>query len=612
MTNLQLEECSIESCKPCDIVYILKDHVKALIQIMSNELDEYFMQLITTKCLNTAVTMMYIYMGHEALQHTRFCDVPNVIQRYDNQVIAGSEYVKQRTIVAKSMQKSLLSCPKTNGRFLHYIMLTDCVMESSQNVGKLYFPGHVFVIEQVCNNGQSTYMIHQSYIQEYDLAGAIKRNNNSPLLSTSVVKSLLQEFDVFCSGRVWDKNAIKFWKQLTHVNVEAYEGYSTEKIAMCYQCVRVKSCTNIFIKLLKKHQIIIKDELGKDPSKKNVVYKETSSYANLETPFTYLELLKEIETMLSKIKNHLKINVRYELQLNSLNSLKKGGAHKLPLIFLVDIDGTLVGDVIPLICCWEIAKRNNTKMLNHVKNEIIFCLKRGIMRPNAGTFLKHISDTIPNAEFFIYTASDKNWANYLVPCLEQAAEFKFNRPIFSRPNCSNIGGEFRKSLKTILPSIVKSLNRKKIYPTLSVTDLYNNIVLIDNQRVICEDELQKWIVCPTYTFKHTLDPLKYMSEEILSENLIEIAKVLQLYNMFPRFNSDKAFSLSGFKQLYYDHLSKLASKNTPLNSKTGVDDYFIKLGSAIRSNNLKDLRKNVVIRINSSLQNAPTHQVVSR
>lgn len=639
MTNLQLQECSIETCKPCDIVYILKDHVKAIIQLMSNELDEYFMQLITTKCLNTAVTMMYIYMGHQALHHTRFCDVPNVIQRYDNHVIAGSGYVQQRTLLAKSVHKSLLTSPKANGRFLHYIMLTDCVMESLHTDAKLYFPGHVFVIEQICNNGNSMYMIHQSYIQEYDLAGAIKKNNNSPYLGANIIKKLLNDFKEFCSGKEWNQRSIKFWKQLTHVGVEPYEGYSTEKIALCYQCVQVKSCAKIFMKLLQKHLHIIKDELDEYPAKKNSIYKETSSYTNLEKPFTYLEIQNEIETMISKTRNNLRItsgvdsNKIHSKQMNTHNNdhnngqliekqiQKNGGSgsaikhtdvsDKLPFIFLIDIDGTLVGDVSPLICSWEITKRQNPKMIHHIKKEIVYCLKRGIARPHTSTFLKHVSQTIPNAEFFIYTASDKKWANYLIPCLEQAVDFKFNRPIFSRPNCSNVGGEFRKSLKSILPTIVKTLNRKKRYRSLSTTDLYNNIALIDNQRVICEEELQKWIVCPTYAFKYTLDPLKYIPEDVLSNNLIEIIKLLQLYSFFPRFNYEKTFSLAGFKQIYYENLVKLTSKNTSLDSKVGMDDYFIKLESVIRSHKWTDLRKSVVGRINSSLQNTSTSNSTS-
>lgn len=106
----------------CDIGYIIKDHVTALMQMLTVELKEYNMQLVTTKCLNTAVMMTYLLLGNKyALDVTRHCDVPNVVDRNIGKPI-------DRSFVIKSLRDDLLSKTDVQERALYYVMITDGAM----------------------------------------------------------------------------------------------------------------------------------------------------------------------------------------------------------------------------------------------------------------------------------------------------------------------------------------------------------------------------------------------------------------------------------------------------------------------------------------------------
>ena len=106
----------------CDIGYIIRDHVPALMQVLTNELREYNMELMTTKCLNTAVMMMYLMLGARALEYTRQCDVRAVRGR----VREGGEPAS--AAVARSLADEALSKPAAGTRELFYVMITDGCM----------------------------------------------------------------------------------------------------------------------------------------------------------------------------------------------------------------------------------------------------------------------------------------------------------------------------------------------------------------------------------------------------------------------------------------------------------------------------------------------------
>ena len=74
-----------------------------------------------------------------------------------------------------------------------------------------------------------------------------------------------------------------------------------------------------------------------------------------------------------------------------------------------------------------------------------------------------------NIEIFIYTASIKSWANFLIPKIEKLVNYKFNRPILSREGYVNINNYPQiKSIEVVKPIIYKKLNIKVSFNSIQL------------------------------------------------------------------------------------------------------------------------------------------------
>lgn len=268
-------ECSLNNCQ---VTNVIKEHVKAIIQIMTNELADYYMQMITTKCLNTAVTLMYIFFGKEALKFTKFCDVRTVNTR--REINEGDNF--NHSIVS-NLKKDVLS-KKHQQRRIYYIMLTDGKMKKNKT-DMIHFPGHVFLIDKFCS---SSFQIYQSYIWEYDLSQGVQHLNHDEM------KDMLDQLEIFLNKNIWTRECCKFWKKITNIDVTSYIGYNKHEISLCTRQITAKHCDTFLKKLLNRIKLsIIKENPQEIFGKK--------SYHKKETPLTNGEMLKEIDAMLNKL-----------------------------------------------------------------------------------------------------------------------------------------------------------------------------------------------------------------------------------------------------------------------------------------------------------------------
>lgn len=249
-----------------------------------------------------------------------------------------------------------------------------------------------------------------------------------------------------------------------------------------------------------------------------------------------------------------------------------------PLIVFLDLDGTLVGDVSPLICHWELTKRYNPKGLKYVKNDIITYLRYGFLRPSISSFLDTLSSK--NVEVFIYTAAEKGWVDFLVPCIEAIVPIKFNRPIFTRKDCTVINKDYKKSLMKVLPRVHKTIMKK--YEKVSYHSLFDKITLVDNNNVIMKEEIKKWIMCPTYSFRAEYDVLKSLSEEVILKHYVDVSKVLSAYGLYPQV---KPASYEEFKYTFFERLQSNTTNNKFMEKLN--DRYFKELDSLFTKINIQ-------------------------
>ena len=161
----------------------------------------------------------------------------------------------------------------------------------------------------------------------------------------------------------------------------------------------------------------------------------------------------------------------------------------------------------------------------------------------------------PNVEFFVYTASDDKWANYIVRVIEHVINTKFNRRIFSRSDCifNPQKGTFMKSINKLKPELLKLLKNK--YKLKSNFE-FKHIHLIDNNYVLNEEESLKLIKCPDYSATINIDTLRSVPLDIIQENLQEISTYLMGH-------SESNF-ITFYKKIYLRSLQ----------SKTHKDSYW--------------------------------------
>lgn len=175
-----------------------------------------------------------------------------------------------------------------------------------------------------------------------------------------------------------------------------------------------------------------------------------------------------------------------------------------PYIFVLDLDGTIIGDVR-----FQVAKHTLTQGFKKRgitvgggrKYPDAFHPDQKLIRPGFANFIKAMIATYPWVEFYIYTASEKGWALTEVPWIEKSCGIKFARPIFTRDDCVvTASGEYKKSLTKIMPRIWRNITKKsKLTPAERAYVFHNNTVIIDNTAVYIDNQ-ERLLQCPDYNY----------------------------------------------------------------------------------------------------------------
>lgn len=280
----------------CDLGFIVKDHLKCIFQLLTNELPEYNFRLQTTKCLNTAVMLMQFFLGKQGLQLARECDTRDVIQRHQS----GLE---NNEGIIRKLQRQLLSRTEKS-RTLYYILLSDGYFPNTAPKSDVYFPGHVFVLEKVWDEMQNDhhYYFYQSYINNYTLEGHIKYNKGLRI-DRARVTELVSDLEQVLMSSTWSPSNIKRWYDMTFINTEGFrDAQSRNKFFLCFR----KAKTDVCLTRLRVYLERIEKELDKlvstDATKIAVTYGNTELYDNDIIALSNGEMRMEVKALLSKIK----------------------------------------------------------------------------------------------------------------------------------------------------------------------------------------------------------------------------------------------------------------------------------------------------------------------
>ncbi len=108
------------------------------------------------------------------------------------------------------------------------------------------------------------------------------------------------------------------------------------------------------------------------------------------------------------------------------------------ITFILDLDGTIIGDCIYQCELYKIALilakiGIKIKILELLKD--YYTEKSKLIRPDFNHFYNTMKQYFPSCQFFIYTASEKKWAELEIKLIEKALGIKFNRPILTTNEC---------------------------------------------------------------------------------------------------------------------------------------------------------------------------------
>jgi hypothetical protein len=242
-------------------------------------------------------------------------------------------------------------------------------------------------------------------------------------------------------------------------------------------------------------------------------------------------------------------------------------------IFILDVDNTIIGDIKPQVNELNLIENLKLSQKKLYRQNLISDLKNGIIRPFFIDFINFCKENkIP---IFIFTASTKEWINYLLPIIEKIINYKFERPIFTRQHmikkplemiCNDL---IIKSINHIKPSIYKTLKKKYSY------DKSNTIIYMIDNRI--DNILEKKYVlhCKSYNF-------------LLPTNLIRSLTEEQKYiykNRISKYLYNKEFDYTHLMiKIYSEYLNDL--KLSIINNRIKNDNYWKLLTIMIKQKNI--------------------------
>lgn len=257
-----------------------------------------------------------------------------------------------------------------------------------------------------------------------------------------------------------------------------------------------------------------------------------------------------------------------------------------PILFILDLDNTIIGDISLNSIEWilineinkEIKKTNNKKIsYSKYKKNLENDLKTNLLRPYFIDFIKYIKQ-YENVELYIYTASDKKWAEFLIPIIENIIKYKFNRPIFNREHTQifkytknnkdlNNNLIIKKSINNIKPILFSNLKKK--YNNLQDALDLNKIFFVDNTKNILLEQ-EYFILCSSYNNYNKVDFIRNISKDILQkyypiiEHLLLMKHSLNYETFYKRYYK----SLNNYYIIKKKDYLKNTIKNNQYNDET--------------------------------------------
>ena len=290
-----------------------------------------------------------------------------------------------------------------------------------------------------------------------------------------------------------------------------------------------------------------------------------------------------------------------------------------PYVFILDLDGTIIGDCSYQCDVYNIQEIIKNKLITNKQTvSNISKLQLGaiaaigkhktlcdkslhecysscskLIRPFFGSFISKMRQTYPNSHFFVYTASDKSWAIKEIAIIEKQNNLKFNRPLFTREHCiMDNSGNLHKSVAKVLPAILKSIKAPKDY------NIRDKLLIIDNNPTFI-DYKENLLICPTYNyiqFQNLWDNIPHDYQKI--EELKKfVTKLITSKKIYARHTNANSLMLEKIHRWLYRKYKRINKYNSSFEN----DTFWKDLANLISSNHVKIYNKKIVSLLQKSV-----------
>lgn len=251
---------------------------------------------------------------------------------------------------------------------------------------------------------------------------------------------------------------------------------------------------------------------------------------------------------------------------------------ELPIIFIIDIDNTLIGKSVSLLKFKELNNfiRDSCNR-NKIDDKDEICkitdriwyekMDEKFFRPYMKEFLTGIKETYKNAEFFVFSTGTNNYVKQIVGYIEKHLEnkIKINKPYFSREQSFRDENLYYiKDINVYDMEIIKAL--KKRYPKIET-----KITEVLNERTIIIDDLEVW----EDDYRH-IKIKRYMFNTIIEFDYFLLKKIYENQYLYNFVYNSEILQIEGenfYEFLFNYHLYMMnLYRKIEVDNKTEIND----------------------------------------
>lgn len=270
-------------------------------------------------------------------------------------------------------------------------------------------------------------------------------------------------------------------------------------------------------------------------------------------------------------------------------------------VILIDLDGTIIGDISQQIMAFELWKNLKGSCSKYLFDVADFRekLKHGMIRPGFETFLKTMKHHFGNVDVFVYTASEKSWAEFVIKQIESVVGVKFNRPIFSRDSCVQHDREYKKSISFVKKQVMRCINKKYGSNNTNV----QSFLIIDNNNVYGSNDQKHLLLCPSYNYRIPENLAASIKQKCYEEHYQKINNVLRKYIQLP-LTPSKDYML--FQKEFYTYYIYFINAIAKSNNKYATDNFWVLLKNLIITENIHVFNEKNIRMLNRHLRREPS------